>query len=322
VLAYFVRKLLLAIPLLWGVVTLTFLLIELIPGDYCDAMVSPELDPDTIEVMRANLGCDDPVWERYVTQVAALASGDLGESRSQHRPVSTIVGEALPNTLVLALVTIVVGQTFGVLVGILQSVRQHRWEDTSLAVVTLFFFSMPGFWLALMLQLIFALHWKLLPSSGMIDAAMYDFMGPADQLRDRLVHLVLPGLAMGIASAAGDARYMRSSMLEVIRQDFIRTARAKGLPEWRVVLKHALRNALLPMVTLLGINLPYLFSGSVLVETVFAWPGMGRLIVDAVNQQDAPVIMGCFLVFTVLVVLGNLASDLLYTIVDPRIRFA
>ena len=154
----------------------------------------------------------------------------------------------------------------------------------------------------------------------MVDAVMHDFMSSGEKILDRLEHLILPGVALGMASSAGLARYMRSSMLEVIRQDYVRTARAKGLSEGKVIFKHTLRNALLPIVTLLGLQLPALFSGTVLVETIFAWPGMGRVIVGAIFTQDTPLIIACFFVFTLLVVAGNLLSDLLYTVVDPRIR--
>jgi len=181
---------------------------------------------------------------------------------------------------------------------------------------------MPGFWLALMLQLLFALKWPILPSSGMTDAVMYDFMGAGEQFVDRVRHMILPATALGVARAAGVARYMRSSLLEVIRQDYIRTARSKGLSEFKVVVKHGMRNALLPIITILGLQLPFLFSGSVLIEYIFAWPGMGRLIVNAIFSQDTPVIIACFFVFTLLVVSGNLIADLLYAVVDPRIRYS
>ncbi|MEM6926428.1 MAG: ABC transporter permease, partial [Myxococcota bacterium] len=204
------------------------------------------------------------------------------------------------------------------------------------SVGSLVLYSMPTFWLALMLQLLIGIYWAgwvqglglppgvqdtlTLPLSGMKDPIFYDDFGFFERIVDRFEHLILPGFAMGFAAAASTARYMRSSLLEVIRQDYIRTARAKGLPERLVIIRHGMRNALLPIVTLLGLSLPYLFSGSVLVEIVFSWPGMGRLIVTAIGQQDTPLIIACFFVFTLLVVLGNLIADILYAWVDPRIR--
>ncbi len=320
-LAHLSRKLLLAVPLLLGVMTLIFLLVELSPGDACDAFLSPDMDPDVIATLRERMGCDAPAVERFGRQMLNMAQLEFGTSIAQQRPVTEILLEALPNTVVLSLVTILLAQGVGIAVGVIQAVRRRTAVDGTLSVVTLLFTSMPGFWLALMLQLFFALGWPILPSSGMKDPVIYDYMPPMAQLLDRALHLVLPATAMGLAAAASDARYMRSSMLEVIERDFVRTARAKGLPERTVILRHALRNALLPMVTLLGLNLPFLFSGAVLIEYVFAWPGMGRVIVTAIQTQDVPLIMGCFFVFTLLVVAGGILADLLYSVVDPRIRF-
>lgn len=317
---FVVRKLLLAVPLLVGVLTLIWLLLELRPGDVCDAFLSEDMHPETIAAIRLRLGCDLPAALRFATQVGRALRLDFGDSLALGRPITALIRETLPNTVLLSVLAIVTGQCIGITTGIVQSVRQHRWEDTALAFGTLFFYSMPGFWLALMLQLAFTLWWPVLPSSGMTDPVMYDYLTSGQQILDRAKHLILPTLTLGLAAAAQDARYMRSSMLEVLRQDFVRTARAKGLPEWRVVLHHAFRNALLPLVTLLGLNLPFLFSGSVLVETVYGWPGMGRLIVEAINAQDVPVILGCFYVFTLLVVAGNMMADVLYGVVDPRIR--
>ncbi len=320
--AYLIRKLLLAVPLVFGVMALIFGLIELSPGDACDAFVNPDMDPKAIAQIRESLGCDAPVLTRFAIQMVNMAQLDFGVSIAQQRPVTEIILENLPNTVILSLITVLIAQVVGISVGIVQAVRQRRFEDGALSVGTLFFYSMPGFWLALMLQLVFSLWWPVLPSSGMKDPVMFDYMTTGQQILDRVKHLILPGMAMGLAAAAGDARYMRSSMLEVISKDFIRTARAKGLPERTVILKHALRNALLPIITLLGLNLPFLFSGAVLIEYVFAWPGMGRIIVAAINTQDVPLVMGCFFVFTLLVVAGNLVADILYSVVDPRIRYA
>ena len=205
--------------------------------------------------------------------------------------------------------------------------RHNRLADSALSVIGLFFYSMPSFWLALMLILVFSLgarnlwEWPIwFPASGMTSVD-YPFMSPGEQIRDRLAHLVLPSLSLALVLAAGIARYMRSSMLEVIRQDYVRTARSKGLSEFRVIARHALPNGLIPIVTLLGLYLPTFFSGAVLIETVFAWPGMGRLVVDAIFQRDYPVVMAGTFIFAVLVVIGNLVADALYAIVDPRIRY-
>lgn len=319
-LAYTLKKLLMAIPLLWGVITLIFLLVELSPGDATDRFFTPETPPEVRELLQKQWGLDQPWPQRYGILLLNLAQGNFGRSIAQSRDVWEIIGEALPNTLLLSVVSLLLIQVVGITLGTVQAVRQYGWADSGLSVLGLFFYSMPSFWLALMLQLLFALHLRMLPSSGPYDAVMYDFMSPGEQALDRLRHLLLPAFATGIASAAGVARYMRSSLLEVIRQDYIRTARAKGLSEGRVILKHALRNALLPIITILGLQLPFLVSGAVLTETIFGWPGMGRLIYTAIFSQDTPVIIACFFVFTLIVVVGNLVADLLYALVDPRIR--
>jgi peptide/nickel transport system permease protein len=213
----------------------------------------------------------------------------------------------------------------GIAIGVFQSVRQHSFADGALSVTALFFYSMPSFWLALMLMLLFALKahqwgWPIaLPATG-ITSVDYDFLSTGGKIADRLVHLVLPVGTLTLALAAGVSRYTRGQMLEVIRQDYIRTARAKGLSEGAVILKHGLRNSLIPVITLLGLYLPFLFSGAVFVESIFAWPGMGRVIFSAIFQRDYPVVMATSFMFALMVVAGSLVADLLYAIADPRIR--
>ena len=317
---YLIRKLIMAVPLVLGVVTLIFLLLQLTPGDATDRFFTPETPPEVREMIEAKWGLDQPVHVQYGRMMGNMMQGDFGRSIAQERPVFDIIMDAVPNTLMLSIVTLVVIYGIGILMGTIQAVKQYSFIDNSLSIISLFFYSMPRFWLALMLVLIFALKLEILPAAGMVDAVEHEYMTPGEQVIDRIRHLLLPGIALGVASAAGTARYMRSSMLEVIRLDYIRTARAKGLKEGTVVFKHALRNALLPIVTLMGLSLPFLFSGSVLVEIIFAWPGMGRLIVGAIFSQDTPLIIACFFVFTLMVVVGNLLADVLYSIVDPRIR--
>jgi peptide/nickel transport system permease protein len=319
---YIFRKLLLALPLLWGVITLIFILLQVSPGDATDRFFTPETPPEVREMIMLKWGLDQPVHVQYGRMMGNLATGDFGISIAQERPVFDIIVEKLPNTLLLSAVTLSVVIVTGLSLGIAQAIRQYSLFDNAGSVVSLFFYSMPSFWLALMLILLFAVHWQWLPASGMVDAVMHDYMNPGEKFVDRVRHLIMPGLGLGVASSAGMARYMRSSMLEVVRQDYIRTARAKGLSERQVILKHAVRNALLPIVTLIGLSLPFLFSGSVLIEYVFAWPGMGRVIVEAIFTQDTPLIIACFFVFTLLVVAGNLLADIAYSVVDPRIRLS
>jgi peptide/nickel transport system permease protein len=288
--------------------------------------LSPSTPPEVVEQLRENLGLDQPVHVRYAKWLGAFATGDFGMSVAQSRPVLDILKEALPNTLVLSVLALLLVFIAGIALGALQAVRQHSAFDRSSSVAALFFYSMPPFWLALMVMLLLALkahQWGLpiaFPATG-ITSEGHEFMTGGQQLADRLRHLVLPVLTLTLGLTAGVARYTRGQMLEVVRQDFIRTVRAKGLPERTIILKHALRNSLIPVITLLGLYLPYLFSGTVFVETVFAWPGMGRVIFDAIFQRDYPVVMATSFVFAVMVVLGNLLADVLYAVADPRIRY-
>lgn len=321
-LRYILGKLLLMLPLLWGVVTLIFVLVELSPGTAVDKFITQDTTPEVRQMLVAKWHLDDPVGVRYLFMMKNLLLFDFGVSLDRGEPVFNIIRQYLPNTLILSLVTLFTAYPMGIALGTIQAVRHSKPLDTAISVGSLTLYSMPGFCLALVLQLVFC-KWlgPLLPSSGMYDAVQYDYMTTGEALFDRAKHLILPGFAMGIAGSAGIARYMRSSLLEIIRQDYIRTARAKGLSERVVILRHAMRNALLPIITLLGLSLPATFSGSVLVESIFAWPGMGRCIVTAIFSQDTPLIIACFFVFTLMVAFGSLLADLLYAFVDPRIRF-
>ncbi len=327
--AYIARRLLQAIPLVLGILTIVFFIIHLAPGDPTAIYLNPDVAPEVVEQMRKNWGLDQPVHIQYVKWIKQFATGDFGNSLTQHRPIRSILAERIPNTLILSGIALVLIFTLGIGIGIVQAVRQYSATDNILTFAALFIYSMPSFWLALMLILIFAyksyqIDWwpaaLRFPASGMVSIDYGDLGGWA-KLGDRLRHLVLPSISLGVSSAASVARYMRSSMLEEIRQDYIRTARAKGLRERTVILKHALKNALLPIITLLGLYLPFLLSGAVLVEYVFAWPGMGKTIVDAILQRDYPLVMATTFVFAVIVVLGNLIADALYAVVDPRIRY-
>jgi peptide/nickel transport system permease protein len=324
--AYLVRRVLGAVPLLLGVATLIFFVLALAPGDPAAFYLNPNVPPEVIEQLRRNLGLDQPIHIRYVRWLGSFLTGDWGFSFAQSRPVSAIILEALPNTIMLTGVALVLVFLFGVAIGTYQAVRQHSLSDNALSVGSLFFYSMPSFWLALMLMLVFGLkahewNWPIaLPPTGMTSVD-YEFLPLGERILDRVRHLVLPVSTLTLALAAGVARYTRGQMLEVIRQDYVRTARAKGLPERGVVLKHALRNSLIPVITLLGLYLPFLFSGAVFVEFIFAWPGMGRIIVDAIFMRDYPVVMATSFVLAVMVILGNLLADVLYAVADPRIRY-
>jgi len=324
---YIARRLLGAIPLVIGIATIVFFAVNLAPGDPTARFLSPGMSQAVIDQMRTNFGLDEPVHVRYVKWLGAMLTGDFGYSFSHSRPVLDVLADFLPNTLALSAAALLVAFVLGILLGTVQAVRQYSKLDSGLSVVLLFFYSMPSFWLALMLILTLSLFarnvWELpiwFPASGMVSTE-YDFLSFGGQLRDRFMHLVLPTLSLALVLTAGIARYMRGSMLEVIRQDYVRTARAKGLSERVVVFKHALRNALIPIITLVGLYIPVLFSGTIFIETVFAWPGMGRTIYDAILQRDYPLVMAGSFFFAVMVVAANLIADILYAVVDPRIRY-
>jgi peptide/nickel transport system permease protein len=324
---YLARRLLGAVPLVLGIATIVFFAVNLAPGDPTLYYIAPGMTQEVIEQTRVNLGLDDPVHVRYVKWLGAMLTGDFGYSFSHARPVIDVLQEFLPNTLVLSGCALVVAFLLGIVIGTAQAVRQYSVFDSATSVVLLFFYSMPSFWLALMLILTLSLfarnvwEWPIwFPASGMVGTD-YAFLSLAGRIRDRLSHLVLPTLSLSLVLTAGIARYMRGSMLEVIRQDYVRTARAKGLPERTVVFKHALRNALIPIVTLVGLYIPLLFSGTVFIEYIFAWPGMGRTIVEAIATRDYPLVMGGSFFFATMVVAANLIADVLYAVVDPRIRY-
>ncbi|MFN2384171.1 MAG: ABC transporter permease, partial [Gemmatimonadota bacterium] len=316
---YLIRRVLLAIPILLGVSTLIFFLLHAAPGDPTSIYLRPDIDPAVIEQMRKNLGLDQPVHIQYVRWLSSFARGDFGYSFSQHRPISDILKDTMPNTLLLSAVALVLTFAIGIVVGTIQAVRQYSWLDNLSTALSFFFYSMPSFWFGLMLILLFAYKLQWLPASQMTSVD-YEFLSGPQQLLDRARHLFLPALALGVGGAASIARYMRSGMLEQIRQDYVRTARAKGLAERVVVFKHAMRNALIPVVTLIGLSLPFLISGAVLIETIFAWPGMGRTLVTAIFQRDYPVVLACAFVIAIVVILGSLIADVLYSVVDPRVR--
>ncbi|MDT8435631.1 MAG: ABC transporter permease [Gemmatimonadota bacterium] len=319
---YLLRRALQAVPLLLGIATLIFIVLHLAPGDPTALWFDPSIPPEVLERMRASMGLDRPLHVQYLSWLRAFLTGDFGYSFSQYRPVRDVLADALPNTLLLGGASLVVTFVAGGALGAFQAVRQYRRSDAVLTLAMLFLYSMPGFWLGLMLVLLVAsgaVPGLDLPVSGMTSVD-HDLLGPLGKVADVAAHLVLPTIALGLASAAGVARYARGEMLEVIRQDYVRTARAKGLPERVVILRHALRNALLPLISLLGLYLPVLFGGAVVIEVVFSWPGMGRLMYDGILARDYPLVMAASFLFGVLVLAGSLLADLLYAVADPRIR--
>jgi len=318
--AWLLRRLAAALAIVFAVVTLCFVVIHLAPGTPFLPGQDRPIDPAVVERLRARFGLDQPLPVQYARYLGALARGDLGESFSQRRPVADAIAGALPNTLLLTGSALAIDFLLGVAIGVVQAARARRRLDVALTNATLFFYSLPTFWLGLLLLLVFGqwLHW--FPVGGVTDLALHDSMPLGLRLLDRLRHLALPALTLGLVGAAGTARYQRAALLEALGEDYARTARAKGLAEPRVLVDHALRNALLPIVTLLGLALPFLLTGAVVVETVFTWPGLGKLAADAIAGRDYPLVIATTMISSVLVVLGSLLADLLATAADPRVR--
>jgi len=302
---YVLKRVLLALPVLLGVSVVVFVAIRLIPGDPAQIMAGQAATEEVVRQIRQSLGLDQPLPVQYLYFLRNVVRGDLGRSLFNGAPVVEELGQRFPRTVRLALASIVVASLIGVPAGILAATRHLSWLDTLVMLVALVGVSMPVFWLGLNLILVFSVRLQWVPAFGY----------------ETWRHLLLPSVTLGAASAAIVARMTRSSMLEVLGQDYIRTARAKGLAERVVVNRHALRNALIPVVTVLGLQLGTLLSGAVLTETVFAWPGIGRLLVDAVLARDYPIIQGATLLIAATFVALNLAVDLLYGLLDPRIRY-
>ena len=318
-LRFIFRRILAALPLLLGLATCTFVVVHLAPGDPAALYIDASSDPRYAARLRESLGLDEPLPVQYLAWLKSAALGDFGNSLSKHAPVRQILAEAIPRTLLLTGVALALNFTIGIFFGMISALSRGRHIDNMITAAGLVLYSMPEFWLGLMLILFFSLAVPVFPASG-FQSPLADYLPPIEYILDVLHHLVLPVFVLGVASAAATARYVRGSMLDVLNEDYIRTARAKGLGEISVVGKHGLRNALLPIITLLGLSLPFLLGGAVVVESVFAWPGMGKVVIDAIFTRDYPLIIACTLVSGVMVVVGNLLADVLYAIADPRIR--
>lgn len=317
---YIARRVLQAIPLLVGVVVINFTIIQLAPGDPIYALVGDFPAPEEyIRQVRREFGLDRSVPERLVAYLANLARGNLGFSFANRKPVLTIVGERIPATALLTLTGLGFAALAGVILGILSARRPYSWLDNTTSTASLLSFSVPVFWLSQILIIVFALWLGWLPAQGMVSLRA-DPSGFGYYL-DVGAHLLLPAFALSARFLAVNSRLARASMLEVLGRDFIRTARAKGVSELRVLTRHALPNALLPIVTIIGYNFGFVLAGSALVETVFAWPGIGRLLYDSIFARDYPVLMGIFLVVAISVIIANLITDILYAYLDPRIRY-
>ncbi|MDX1388648.1 MAG: ABC transporter permease [Acidobacteriota bacterium] len=314
------RRLLTALPLVLAVLTLVFLVVETAPGDPADLMLGDSAVPPQVrERLERAYGFDRSPIERYLAWLAAVAQGDLGWSHSNHRPVAESLVRGVGNTLILTLTALAIHLAAGILLGIVSALYRGRWPDGLVTISSLTVYAMPTFWRGLMAVLLFALWIPLFPASSMrsVDAGSWSL--PMRGL-DLLWHLVLPACTLGFASAAATARFVRSGLLHSLGQEFVRAARARGLGGGRVMLVYGLRNAMIPVINLLGLSLPVLVSGSLVVEVVFGWPGMGRLTYAAILARDIPMVLGGTLVAAVMVIVGNLLADIAMAVLDPRIR--
>ena len=298
------RRLLLLVPTVLGVLTLVFFLVHLIPGDPVEVMLGETASSADLNQLRADLGLDRPLGEQYARFLGGLARGDLGHSFFYRKPVLAVIGAALPATAVLAAAALAVALLIALPVGVVAAVRRNRLTDRLALVGSLVGVSMPNFWLGPMLIILFSFRLGWLPVSG----------------REGASSLVLPALTLGTALSAILVRMTRASMLDVLGEDYLRTARAKGVGERTVIARHALRNALLPVVTIVGLQFGALLSGAVITENVFAWPGVGTLLIQAISARDYPLVQGCVLVISLCYVAVNFLTDALYAIIDPRVR--
>ncbi len=314
---FIIRRILISIPVILLITMIMYLIINLAPGDPIDMLIGQSgLGPAEIEQIRNSLGLNEPIHIRYVKWLTQLAQGNLGYSYLDHQPVLTRIAERLVPTFSLMIFVIVISYIVAVPLGIISAIRQYTWMDYLATTFAFSGISFPNFFSGLVGIYVFSLVLNWLPTGGL------QTIGQDFSILDRLYYLLLPGMVLAFREMGVLVRYTRSSMLDVIRQDYIRTARAGGLSEWSVIFRHALRNALLPLITMLGLAIPRLFAGVVIIEQIFQWPGMGRLAIEAILSRDYPVLMGLTLCTAVMVLLGNLLADILYGLADPRIRMS
>lgn len=312
---YFLSRLLQSVLLLLVVSVVTFLLVRSSPGGL-SILVDPELDRETAAAIAHSLGLDRPLGVQYLHWLKNLAELNLGSSYVYMKPVAQMIGDRFPNTALLAGAALAIAVAVALPVGMIAALRRGSWLDSAVTAWSVTGFSIPHFWLGILLIIVFAVDLRWLPASGMTTVGVSH--GAGDVLR----HLVLPAVVLATSPTAELVRYVRSSLIDALREDFVRTARSKGLSERRVLYGHALRNALLPILTMVGLLVPRLLGGSAVVETVFGWPGVGLMAIDAVNHRDYPVVMGVTMFAAVVVIATNLVVDLLYGLVDPRVRLA
>ncbi len=303
--SYILRRLALTVPVLIGVATLVFSLIHLVPGDPAQAMLGEGAAPADVVALRAKLGLDRPLYLQYATFASGLVHGDLGTSFRTNTPVAAMIAERMPATAELAFAAMLVALLIAIPLGIVAAVRKGTWLDHAAMTLSLVGISVPNFWLGPLLAILFAVRWGWLPVSG----------------RGTAAHLVLPAVTLGAALAAILARMTRASVYEELRELYVLAARARGASRWRSILRHAFRNSLIPVVTIAGLQFGSLLTGAIITETIFSWPGVGRLLIQSISFRDYPAVQGCILLIAVTYVFVNLLTDLVYGVLDPRIRY-
>ena len=313
---YIVRRILIAIPVLLGVTIINFFIICMAPGNAIDLLANPHVTQAALDAKRVAMGLNDSAYVQYFKWFGNLLHGNLGFSMTTYRPVSQMIGERIVPTLTLMGVSLIIGILIAIPLGILSASKQYSKLDYAVITGSFLGISIPSFFLALGLVYIFSITLKVLPSSGMIT------MGDGGGFVDRLKHMILPTIVLSANVAGRNVRYVRSSMLEVLGQDFLRTARAKGFSNFVVLNKHALRNALIPIITVIGMEIPIMFGGAVITEKIFSWPGLGQLTMNSIMSRDYPTIMGLNLLAAVIVVVANLLVDIIYAFVDHRVKYS
>ncbi|MEA2530149.1 MAG: peptide/nickel transport system permease protein, partial [Thermomicrobiales bacterium] len=306
-----------SVTILFGISVLVFVLVELAPGDVVDAMISPEdfVTPEVKAQLRTELGLDEPAPVRYVRWLGRTVQGDFGYSLASRKPISEMILARMPTTLELVGFALVLSVVLGVGTGVIAAVKQYSWADYLATFSAFAWLSIPEFFLGMLMIYLFAVRLNWFPAFGTSTA------GAENHLLDRLDHLILPGITLGLGLTAALTRYTRSSLLEVLNSDYMTTARAKGLQERAVIVRHGLRNALIPIITVVAFRMPYLISGAVIIETVFQWPGLGFLTLNAATQKDYPLIMALALAVSVIVIASSFVADVAYSFIDPRIRY-
>lgn len=316
---YLWRRLLQSLFLIWGVLTLTFFVMHASPGDPMDRYISPRVPPAIINQLRQQFGFDQPLPVQYAKWLWQWMQFDLGYSLTQHRPVADILAEAIPMTLQLTLPVLLASFVGGILLGAIAAFYRHRWLDHLLSNSILAVYCMPSFWLGLVLMLVFSIHLKWLPNAHAASIFVEE-RGFAAVLADRFWHLLLPTATLALPGIASTARYVRENLVNTLEASFITVARAKGLSSWQILLYHALPHTALMLLSLLGLSLPFIFGGAFLTEIIFAWPGMGRITLEAIFSRDYPVVLAATGISALMVIVGNLFADILYKFADPRIR--